>query len=212
MKLRAFFSAIVISVTASAAWADAATNITALQNEWDRINFTLKKDDQIKPLEVLIVQAKAVNAENPGSAPALIWEGIIRATYAGAKGGLGALGECKTAKGLFEQSIAINPQALNGAAYTSVGSLYYQVPGWPVGFGDDEKAEAMLKKGLAAGPQDIDAHYFYADYLITQKRWKEAVSMLQEGLATPNDSKRPLFQKGRRDKMTAMLKKAQEKL
>lgn len=120
---------------------------------WDTVNFTLKKDDQVKPLEALISKAEALNKANPGNAPALIWEGIIHATYAGAKGGLGALAECKTAKGLFEQAIAADPKALNGAAYTSAGSLYYQVPGWPIGFGDKEKAEAMLKQGLALGPQ-----------------------------------------------------------
>lgn len=208
-----FFAAIALLLaTASAAWADPVADVTALQNEWDRVNFTLKKDEQIKPLEALITQAQTVNAANPGNAPALIWEGIIHATYAGAKGGLGALGECKTAKGLFEQSIAIDPKALAGAAYTSAGSLYYQVPGWPIGFGDDKKAEEMLKKGLEIGPQDLDAHYFYADFLITQKRWKEALNMLQKGLAIPDDGKRPLFQKDRRDKMTAMLKTARGKL
>lgn len=213
MKMSVFFSAVTLALAAAAsAWADTSADVTTLQGEWDRINFTMKKEDQVKPLEALIAKAQAINAANPGNAPALIWEGIIHATYAGAKGGLGALGECKTAKALFEQSIAADPTALSGAAYTSAGSLYYQVPGWPVGFGDDEKAEEMLKKGLAIGPQDLDAHYFYADFLITQKRWKEAVATLQKGLAIPDDGKRPLFQKGRRDKMAAMLKTAQEKM
>ena len=202
---------VVIFSVVPAAQADVNTDTAALQSEWDHINFTMKKEDQVKPLETLITKAEAINAANPGVAPTLIWEGIIHATYAGAKGGLGALGECKTAKKLFEQSIAIDPQALNGAAYTSLGSLYYQVPGWPVGFGDDEKAEEMLKKGLAAGPQDIDAYYFYGDFLVTQERWKEAADILQKGLATPNDGKRPLLQKARRDKMTALLKTAQAK-
>jgi tetratricopeptide (TPR) repeat protein len=212
-KISVFFSALTLAfAVVSPAWADAAADVTALQNEWDRVNFTLKKEEQVKPLEALITQAKAVNAAHPGNAPALIWEGIIHATYAGAKGGLGALGECKTAKSLFEQSIAIDPKALDGAAYTSAGSLYYQVPGWPVGFGDDKTAEEMLKKGLAIGPQDLDAHYFYADFLITQKRWKEAVDMLQKGLAIPDNGQRPLFQQGRRSKMAVMLKTAQGKL
>ena len=52
------------------------------------------------------------------------------------------------AKKLFERAIKLDPAAMDGSAYTSLGSLYYQVPGWPVGFGDDDKAKEMLLKGL----------------------------------------------------------------
>ncbi len=197
---------------ASISQADVVSDVAGLRSEWDQINFTMKKEEQAKPLENLIARAHAVSQANPGNAPALIWEGIIHATYAGAKGGLGALGECKTAKALFEQAIAVDPNALAGAAWTSAGSLYYQVPGWPVGFGDDEKAEQMLKKGLELGPQDLDAHYFYADFLIKQERWQEAVNILQRGLATPQDPQRPLFQQARRERMANMLNTAKGKL
>ena len=197
---------------ANSLFADTAHSLAganALIQEWDRISFTLKKEDQPKPLEQLIAKAHSMNDTRPGQAPTLIWEGIAHATYAGVKGGLGALGECKTAKALFEQAIAADPTALHGAAWTSAGSLYYQVPGWPIGFGDDKKAEEMLLKGLEYGPAELDAHYFYADFLMKQKRKKEAVEILHKGLATPTDESRPLFQQARREKMQAMLKEAQ---
>ena len=56
--------------------------------------------------------------------------------------------------------MAIDPKALDGSAYASLGSLFYQVPGWPIGFGDDKKAaESALDRliglirpvGAAAG-------------------------------------------------------------
>jgi tetratricopeptide (TPR) repeat protein len=214
MKLSIALGSVALAwgFTASPVWADATGDVAALRSEWDTVNFTLKKDDQVKPLEVLIEKAAAVNRANPGHAPALIWEGIIHATYAGAKGGLGALRECKTAKALFEQAMEVDPAALNGAAYTSVGSLYYQVPGWPIGFGNDEKAEEMLKKGIVLGPQDLDAHYFYGDFLIRQQRWQEAVDVLQAGLLTPADPQRPLFQQGRREEMNRLLATAKSSM
>ncbi|MDA1382172.1 hypothetical protein PCI56_27515 [Plesiomonas shigelloides subsp. oncorhynchi] len=52
----------------------------------------------------------------------------------------------KEAKASLEKALKQNPNALDGSAYTSLGSLYYKVPGWPVGFGDDEQAERLLKK------------------------------------------------------------------
>ena len=45
---------------------------------------------------------------------------------------LGALGLAKQARADFEQAIKLDPTALDGSAYTSLGVLYYSVPGWPV--------------------------------------------------------------------------------
>ena len=39
----------------------------------------------------------------------------------------------KEAKARLEIAIQAGSAALDGSAYTSLGSLYYQVPGWPVG-------------------------------------------------------------------------------
>jgi Tfp pilus assembly protein PilF len=56
--------------------------------------------------------------------------------------------------------------ALNGDVYTTLGTLYYKVPGWPIGFGDDKKARDYLERGLALQPTGIDQNYFYGDFLL----------------------------------------------
>jgi hypothetical protein len=62
------------------------------------------------------------------------------ATEGGAKGGLRGLAKAKDARRLPERAEA-NPAALgDGSVYASLGSLYAQVPGFPVGFGDAAKA------------------------------------------------------------------------
>jgi hypothetical protein len=76
----------------------------------------------------------------------LIWEGIINSSWAGAIGGLGALGKVKAAKASLEQAMKLDPNALQGSAYTSLGTLYDQVPGWPIGFGDADKADNCCAK------------------------------------------------------------------
>ena len=70
----------------------------------------------------------------------------------------------KDAKQHFEQAIQIDSQGSNGAAYTSLGSLYYQVPSWPIAYGDNDKAKNMLLKGLEINPDGIDANYFYGEF------------------------------------------------
>lgn len=108
--------------------------------------------------------------------------------------------------------MAIDPQALAGSAYTSLGSLYYQVPGWPIGFGDDEKAEKMLTQALAINPDGLDPNYFYGDFLQRQKRYEEARAALEKALAAKDRPGRELADKGRRAEATALLQQVESKL
>ena len=116
----------------------------------------------------------------PARAEALIWEGIIESSYAGAKGGLGALGLAKEARGNLEAALKIDPTALDGSAYTSLGTLYYRVPGFPVGFGDHDKARKLLQKALKINPNGIDPNYFYAEFLFEQGEYAEALQYLEK--------------------------------
>ena len=181
------------------------TQLQSLQDRWAEINYQVPKEQREKAFASLSAQAqKAVSAE-PDAAELHIWNGIILSTYAGAKGGLGALGLVKEAKASLEQGLALDPKALSGSAYTSLGSLYYQVPGWPIGFGDDEKAEAMLKQALAINPDGIDPNYFYADYLARAKRYAEAKVALEKALQAPARPNRLSADAGRKQEIQTLL-------
>ena len=131
-------------------------DVRTLQAEWERIKYTAPAAEQERGFQALTQAADAVRARHAERAEPQIWYGIIAASYAGARGGLGALSFAKQAKQALEDALAIDPNALQGSAYTSLGSLYYQVPGWPIGFGDERKARALLDKALALNPQGID--------------------------------------------------------
>ncbi|MFP6863706.1 TRAP transporter TatT component family protein [Pseudomonas sp.] len=188
------------------------TQLQSLQDRWAEINYQVPKEQREKAFASLSEQAqKAVTAE-PDAAELHIWNGIILSTYAGAKGGLGALGLVKEAKASLEQGLALDPKALSGSAYTSLGSLYYQVPGWPIGFGDDEKAEAMLKQALTINPDGIDPNYFYADYLARAKRYAEAKVALEKALQAPARPNRLSADAGRKQDIQALLSKVNAEL
>ncbi len=193
------------------AYAEPANDIHTLQTRWAEIKYQTPEADQEKAFATLVSDAEQLRTANT-TAPYLIWEAIIRATYAGAKGGLGALDQVKQAKRLLEQSIALEPGALNGAAYTSLGSLYYQVPGWPVGFGDDKKANEMLLKGLSYNPDGIDSNYFYGDYLLTQKAYQNAIAAFEKALAAAPRPGRESADAGRKGEINAALAKAKKHL
>lgn len=183
-----------------------------LQARWAEINYQTPEKQREEAFAKLVTQADAALVSEPKAAELLIWRGIILSTEAGAKGGLGALGLVKEAKASLEQALAIDPQALAGSAYTSLGSLYYQVPGWPIGFGDDEKAEKMLTQALAINPDGLDPNYFYGDFLQRQKRYEEARAALEKALAAKDRPGRELADKGRRAEATALLQQVESKL
>lgn len=193
------------ALLAGGARADLAGDLRHLQDRWAEVNYQLEGKTQLAAFDQLIADADHVVAANPQAAEALIWRGIIKSTYAGAKGGLGALALAKASKTDLEQALALNPDALQGSAYTSLGALYYSVPGWPVGFGDEEKAEDLLKQALALNPDGIDANYFYADYLISEGQYDAAREyLLKAQRAAPRPS-RELADSGRQREIAAKL-------
>ena len=106
----------------------------------------------------------------------------------------------------------LDPRALDGSAYTSLGSLYYQVPGWPVSFGDDAQAEKLLKQALAINPGGIDPNYFYGDFLSRQKRYVEARTALEKALAASDRPGRENADAGRRAEARRLLEQVVAKL
>lgn len=186
--------------------------IAYLQKEWARIKYQVPDEDsQIEAFRKLTDQAAKVTASYQDRPEPKIWEGIILSTYAGIDGGLGALGKVKKAKKLFEASMKQNPKALDGSAYTSLGSLYYQVPGWPISFGNDEKAEEHLKQALQINPTGVDSNFFYADFLMENDRYKEARTYLERALRAPKRTDRPLADAGRKQEIKAALAKINKK-
>ena len=209
---RSLLPLFLLALLSGAARADEASDIDHLQTRWAEINYQLPEAQREKAFAELASEAEALRKSHADRAPYLVWEGIIRSTYAGAKGGLGALGECTKARALFEKSIALDPQALSGSAYTSLGSLYYQVPGWPVGFGDDDKAGELLAKGLALNPDGIDSNYFYGDYLLEEGEYEKALAAFQKALDAPPRPGRESADAGRRAEASAKIAETKRKM
>jgi tetratricopeptide (TPR) repeat protein len=191
---------------------DAQPLVSELQRDWAIANYQLTGDEQEDAFEALIERADAAVAGNPKSAELLIWNGIIKSSYAGARGGLGALGLAKDARKSLEAALKVDGAALNGSAYTSLGTLYSNVPGWPVGFGSDKKAVQLLEKALEIDPDGIDSNYFYADYLLQHKEFAEAEKYLLKAQNAAPRPERPVADAGRQEEIRAALSVTREKL
>lgn len=192
--------------------ADVLADIKPLQDRWAEVNYALPEDDREKAFAELLTTADKVVGSNPDKAEALIWRGIIKSSYANAKGGLGALSVAEASKADLEQAIALDPTALQGSAFTSLGVLYAKVPGWPIGFGDNKKAKELLLKALEQNPQGIDPNYFYADYLAGKRDWAQALRYLEIAKAAAPRPGRESADAGRQQEIAALLAKVQKKL
>lgn len=190
--------------------ADMETELQRVQHRWAEVNYHLQGKTQVTSFERLADQAESLTERYPRDARTWIWSGIVKSSYAGAKGGLGALKIAKMAKSDFEKALSLDPTALQGSAYTSLGTLYFNVPGWPLGFGDDEKAEELLRKALSLNPDGIDSNYFYASYLISQDRFKEARQYLNRARQAPPREGRALADAGRQEEILSALEEIDE--
>lgn len=161
------------------------TAVQKIESKWEFAEYNLPKDQRKKEFQNLFVQAKEVAERFPNKAEPLILQACIILTRAKIEGSLEALSSVRQAKALLEKAIVINPKADKGSAFVTLGVLYYKVPGWPIAFGDNGKAETMLKKALAINPRGIDSNYYYAEYLLSHDKSEQAARYLAKAVIAP---------------------------
>lgn len=96
--------------------------IKRIQHDWAKANYLTPKDSQESAFKALAEEAHQVTISNSNAPEAMIWEGISFSSYAKAKGGIGGLKLAEKACDLLLAAEKIDPQALQGSAYTSLGS------------------------------------------------------------------------------------------
>lgn len=188
-------------------------DIARLEHQWAQIKYQVKDEDtQLHAMDALAKDAAAVVRRYPNRAEPLIWDGIVTSTEAGMKSMFGALSLAEDARRMLEQAEKIDPKALDGGALTSLGALYYLVSGFPLGFGDDDRARHYLEQAVALRPDGLDANFFYGDFLYRQGEYDKAARVLGRALAAPSHPDRPVWDAGRRAEIRNLLEKVQKKL
>ncbi len=216
-RLLAGLVAAAIVVAADAAWAGNDPALDAglghLEHRWAHIKYQVTDSDaQYQDYKALAAEAAALVRRYPTAAGPLIWNGIIVSSEAGVAGAFDALGLAGDARDMFVAAGKIDDRALHGAVPTSLGSLYYLVPGFPLGFGDDDKARRFLEQGVAIDPDGLDSNYFYGDFLARQGEYAKARGVLTRALAAPLHPDRPVWDAGRRREIRGLLARVDRKL
>lgn len=201
--------------TVHAGSGDQALNaeILRIQGIWENIKFKEKDaSQQYKDITALAKSADAVVAKYPTRAEPLIWDGIVTSESAGMAGVFSALGLAKRARDLLLKAEKMDPSALDAGAPTSLGVLYYRVPGFPVGFGNTATAAKYLKEALRLAPDGMDANYFSGDFLVEQGEYQKAKVVLEHALTLPARPDRPDWDYHRRAVIRELLAKIASKV
>lgn len=210
MKRQRIFALGLLSLLAVARMGYASEGVdqwlSNMQRQWAVNQYELTGEEQVDAFKALISTAEEAVKAFPDAAELWVWKGIINSSYAGVDGGMGALKFAKTAKSDLEKAMSLDETVLDGSAFTSLGALYYKVPSWPIGFGDADKAETLLKKALALDPEGIDSNYFYGDYLLSRKRYQQALSYLEKAAQAAPRPGRELADEARHKEIAAAIR------
>jgi len=165
---------------------DAAPNpARVLLDAWTEATYRTEAGAREQRLARIDAQARQAVANEPDNAELLAWAGIVAASHAGEKGGLGALSVARRAKAWLERAIALEPNVIEGGARTGLGVLYDRVPGWPLGFGDDDRAEALLAEAARLNPDNANAQFFHGEFLAGHGRPERAREAFERARAIP---------------------------
>lgn len=194
-------------VSSAKADPDMATTIGDLEHQWVRISYQMQSADQEAAFKDLLSHADKIVQRFPGQALPIAWRGIILCSYAESRGGVQALHDVTEARDLFMRAKKIDPNIMDGTIDGYLGTLYYKVPGWPIGFGDLQIAQRYFQQAVAENPSSIDTNFFYGQYLLDQGDLRQARKYLMAALVTPIRTDHVDYDQGRRQDVVGALAK-----
>ncbi|WP_254275392.1 hypothetical protein [Halomonas sp. 3H] len=160
-----------LPLAAAHAW---EARVEGMKNHWERLITEQPEGERREGLKSLAGQAERLVAEHPDEALPRVWHGIIEASHARERSGLGALSSARAARDALERAVELDPRGADGSAYVTLGALYDRVPGGLVGFGDSDTAERMFQQALSIRPEGIDVNFYYAAFLAEEGRREDA--------------------------------------
>ncbi len=194
---------------------DRAWNKTVLDlaEEWARIKFLSQSgDERAAKMEALARQADELVVRNPSRAEALVWDGIITAERASMTWGLAALNLATRARDILLQAESLDPKAFDAGAPTTLGVLYYRVPGFPIAWGDKKRARSYLDEAVRNAPNGREAHYYFADFLYAQGDYGRAKQLLETAMKMAHHPERPVWDHYLPLMMEDLLRRVREKV
>ncbi|HEU4709523.1 MAG TPA: tetratricopeptide repeat protein [Methylophilaceae bacterium] len=182
-----------------------------LMQAWATIQYHMPAKVRPQKFLDLLQRVRTLALHYPQAPEPMVWQAIALASYAQAENSRKGLKAIAQARDLLLAAEQINPKALNGAIYITLGRLYAKAPGWPISFGSRGKARACLEKALAINPESLEANYFYGDLLASGGDYAKAIEYYQKALGAPPRPGMEAADAGRRQEVEAALARARHR-
>ena len=189
------------------------TELSDIQQSWDQANYqSANAEEKKRQLEALSARSEALVRKYPRRAEPLVWEGIVLSTYAGAKGGLGALSLAKKSRDCLLEATRIDPAALEARHSRVSARCTTRCRVGLSGSATRKRRPDFLNKALALNPDGMDPNYFLGELLFEQGEYARSLQHLQKALAAPPRPDRPVADAGRRAEIDMLVAKVRSKL
>lgn len=189
----------------------ALPEIQKIEDEWAKVFYKLPTRQQVEPFESLLERARAIKAQYPERAEPLVMEAIILCTLAASDWGFDSLSRVQQARELLVKSIDLDPRAMDGTAFITLGNLYFRLPGWPLSYGDDRLALQYLEAAAKLYPDAIDVNYFLGDYWLKEGDYDRAIIYLDKADKAPVRSGQRLSDEKLKEELPAALESARNR-
>lgn len=142
--------------------------------EFMQAQLELDKNRRVQLFENCIAIAEQALARNADDVVGLFWKAAAMGKMAGDSGILNALRMLRPMEKILLKVVALDEKYGNAGGHRALGRMYHQLPGFPIGFGSNQKALMHLKRAHELFPRDIITRAFYAEILYDEGRKEEA--------------------------------------
>jgi tetratricopeptide (TPR) repeat protein len=186
-------------------------DVARMGEAWAALKYQAGDDpDKLAKVRALKGELAALTENFPSSAGLLYWRAQVLCLEAELMHSMGSLDRMREARALLEKADALDPKS--GMIKSLLGSVHYEVPGWPLSFGSDKIASQHLHEALALEPDGMDANFFMGDFLLERGHAAEAMAYLEKAAAASDHLPPSLVVTGRREEIAQAKEKARKRL
>ena len=185
----------------------AADDLAAIEQQWAMLKYEQAGgNDRMARAEALEQAAADLAAKDPRSEALLLQANTLLLT-AEIMHSAASLKKVGAARDVLLKADQAQPN--NPAVLSTLGSIYYEVPGWPISFGNRKKAEDYLRRAIAIDPDGRDTNFFMGDLMLETNRAGQAMAYLERALAAAQQD--TVLDRGRRAEVIEAIEKAKRR-
>ncbi|MDF2177264.1 tetratricopeptide repeat protein [Aliiglaciecola sp. CAU 1673] len=108
--------------------------------------------------------------------------GMIYREQAQLNSGLSSLKKAKAAQLAMLRAVRLDENVQQGFGLVQLGLLYLDTPGWPLSFGDKDKALMLLQQAREHFPQSMAANFALGRYYFEQRDFDKSLTYLETAI------------------------------